>query len=97
MENIDWQQIPSTAAIIGAFIWGITHGLPKLIDSFKEELQRQRGDFRQELDIYRQRHDVREERNNDAVMSLSESVNKVADQVNLMHKTIHEQNPRGKQ
>lgn len=91
MDGIDWTQIPSDVAVIGAFIWGITHGLPKLIDSFKEELNRQRSDFRAELNIYRERHDQREERNNASVISLSESVNKVADKVDLMHQTINKQ------
>jgi len=88
MDTIDWSQIPSDVAVIGAFIWGITKGLPKLVETFKEELQRQRDEFRDEQRVTREHHERVLTTANESVNRLSESVDKVAETVDRMHSTF---------
>jgi Sec-independent protein translocase protein TatA len=88
MDSIDWSQIPSDVAVIGAFIWGITKGLPKLVETFKEELQRQRDEFRDEQRVTREHHERVLNTANESVNRLSESVDKVAETVDRMHSTF---------
>ena len=64
MENspiaIDgWMNLTALSAVIGTFVWGITKGLPSLVNSFREESQTIRNDLVGE--ITRQRNDFREE------------------------------------
>ena len=87
MDSIDWSQIPSDVAVIGAFIWGITKGLPSIIETFKEELQRQRTEFREEQRVTREHHERVIDSTNSSVNRLTESVDKVAETVDRMHST----------
>jgi Sec-independent protein translocase protein TatA len=89
MDSIDWSQIPSDIAVIGAFIWGITKGLPQIIETFSAELQRQRTEFREEQRLTREHHERVLDTANESVTKLSMSVDKVADTVDRIHTTIH--------
>ena len=55
MDQINWQELTATMAILGVFVWGITKGLPNLIAKFAEESEQQRKAFTSAL------HDQRAE------------------------------------
>lgn len=81
MDSVDWSQIPSDVAVIGAFFWGVTKGIPNIIDTFKEELQRQRTEFRDELTTHREQSARLAEAGHQTVKTLSVSVKEMADNV----------------
>ena len=81
-----WANLSASGAVILCLVWGITKGLPHLIQQFredsaqqraefKEELQEQRSSFQEELRSHRDQSRALAESGHQAVNNLAEAFN----------------------
>lgn len=91
--GVDWTNLSALGALIICMVWGITRGLPNLVQSFREELAGQRSDFREELKEHRDQSRVLAESGHDAVRTLSGAINNHAAELQKQFDEIKDRRP----
>lgn len=84
---MDWQNLSAVAAVVGMMVWGITKGVPNLIESFREEMATQRREFRDDLAAHRQQSAELAKSGHQAVERLAAAIENMADEVHDMKRT----------
>lgn len=91
----NWSELTALTCVLGAFIWGLTKGLPALLEQFSASLTIQQTDFKEALDKQSATHrtEMAEHRaqsgdlarsGHTTVKNLSESVTTLAHEVREM-------------
>ena len=81
-----WSNLTALGALIVCMVWGVTRGIPGMLqkfveesekqrDTFSQDLDQQRNDFRDELKEYREHSRVLAESGHAAVQKLAGSIN----------------------
>jgi cytochrome b len=92
-----WMNLSAVGALITCMIWGITKGLPALVERFTDAMVQQRADFREELKEQRLQSRSLAQSGHVAVNRLSDAFNELrVDLTNgksgiLKHDSIHKE------
>ncbi len=68
-----WANLTALGALIAIFVWFVTKGLPAMVKQFTDQLEKQRGDFREETQMARAQSKELAEAGHAAVNGLSAS------------------------
>lgn len=86
-DSFDWSNITSNGALIITLIYGITKAIPGMIQSFRDEQAELRADHRRAMETANERSERLAKSGHEAVNGLSESVGRVADEVQQLRET----------
>lgn len=78
---INWTDLTSNGAVIAALLYGITKGIPNMIQAFRDEQSALRDDHREDMTAAHDRSARLASSGHDAVKQLSESVDQVSQNV----------------
>jgi len=71
----------ATAVMIGVFVWLITQYLPKLFEAYQSSLNKQRSDFKEELEEGRNHSTKMHENTHAKIGGLTTAINGLVDHV----------------
>jgi hypothetical protein len=83
-DTFDWSNITSNGALIITLIYGITKAIPGMIQSFRDEQAELRADHRIAMEKANERSERLAKSGHEVVNNLSESVGRVADEVQTL-------------